>query len=226
MNVTCKVMTTIALCAGFLPTTQAANINVPLVKIDPTSRKQMWSYKIIPKTSLLNIRSPKLQKFQTSATLSINPKSNESTLRVYTNSTGSEKTSQFRDLSLTQSVLDLLQHEQQAISVDKDGGLNIVPADDLANLIKSDAKNTRDISVERVGKNRDEWTIASWGEGDWAVDGVTIEQGKTKAKRKLAVPKTGRIMFLIHNFPSLIIEKDQAAKLKVLKLTDEGKQAL
>src|SRR5437868_11482732 len=132
MKATCKVMSVVALCAGFLQIIEAANINVTLVKIDPASRKETWSYKIIPKKSSLNIRSPKLQKFKTSATLSIKPQSNGSTLRVYTNSTGSETTAQFRDLSLTQSVIDMLQRNDQAISVDDVGNLNLVPLHDIA----------------------------------------------------------------------------------------------
>lgn len=228
MKIMCKTIMIVALCAGFLQITEAANLKVKMFKLDPASRKQTWSYKIITKSTKTK---PQLKKFKEDTTLSINPKDFESILTVYTNSTGAEGGSKPRDLPLAKPVIEMLQDKStpNAITVDKDGSLNIIPLYEVEKLIKSDAKNTREISVQKVGSNRDEWRITSWGEADWAVDGVTIEQGKTKAKRRLAVPKTGWIVFLISNktnprieYSALRLEKEQAEKLKVLKLNDDG----
>lgn len=232
MKVTCKVMIIVALCAGFLQITEAANLKVKMVKLDPASRKKTWSYKIIPKKS--TIISPRLKKFKEETTLSINPKDFESVLRVYTNSTGAGDA---KELPLLQPVIDTL-YKDHGISIDKDGNLNITPMNEIEKLVATGGSvKTRAISVVKTGDNRDEWRISSWNPATPAnatVDTVTIKKGAAKATRRLDIPTDGNVVFMIDNrnkginalpLDSLTIEKEQVEKLKVLKLNDEGKQA-
>lgn len=230
MKVMCKVMTVFALCAGFLQITEAANLKVKMVKVDPASRKKTWSYKIIPQKQ--SIIKPRLRKFKEETILSINPKDFESSLRVYTNSTGAEKNkSEFKDLSLAEPVIKMFQNKEHIISIDKDGNFNIMSKNDMERLQATDGLiNTREISVEKVGSNRKKWGISSWVPGKGGVvDSVKIKADKTKAERKLAIPAKGDVVFIFNaqdtTQPSpLTIEENQVAKLKVLKLDDDGKQ--